>query len=143
MRKRNPAVLTLSSLTLMLFITITFSACARKIDFGSSQLVPGADGYIKLSSDNNKNTSISVKVYHLAPVEMLNPPGKVYVFWMTTDHDGIRNIGQLKNMNLLFSRVRKAGLKTVTAFKPKNFFITAENSGTVTEPRQEIVLKTE
>ena len=141
-KKTQPTIFKWNSTAFLVLTAITLSACARKIDFGISPVVPAADGYVKLSSDKNNNTSITVRINHLAPVERLNPPGKVYVVWMTTENNGVRNIGQLKNAHLAFSKALKAELKTVTPFKPTDFFITAEESATVTMPGSEAVLKT-
>ena len=140
--KTKPALLRSVLIVFLSFTVLIFSACSRKIDFGVSQVVPAADGYVKLSSDKNNNTAITIKINHLAPAERLTPPGKVYVVWMTTEHNGVRNIGQLKNAQLLFSRALRAELKTVTPFKPTDFFITAEESASVTSPGSEAVLKT-
>jgi hypothetical protein len=140
--KKNLPIPQWNPIVFLVLIALLFSACSRKMNFGISQVDPGADGYVKLSSDKNNNTAIHVRIRHLAPVERLTPPGKVYVVWMVTENNRDRNIGQLRNMNLLFSRARVAELKTVTPFKPSKFFITAEDNASVTTPGTGVVLKT-
>ena len=45
---------------------LTFNSCAKKMTFGTSSVVPAAEGSVKVKSDKNKNTTIDLKVERLA-----------------------------------------------------------------------------
>jgi hypothetical protein len=120
---------------------LLLSSCANKMSFGVSSVVPAARGSVKIKTDKNKNYAIEVNVTHLAEPSRLTPPSHAYVVWMETN-EGIKNIGQLRTSSGLLSRTMKANLKTVTTFKPDNFFITAEENGSVTMPGFRVILRT-
>lgn len=123
-------------------LTIMFSSCAKKMMFSSSSVVPAAAGSVKIKSDKNKNHSIDVSITNLAPASKLTPPQNTYVVWMVTENNGAKNIGQLKSSSSMFSKAFKATLKTVTAFYPTSFFVTAENNGDIQYPGSILVLTT-
>lgn len=125
-----------------LLMSVLISGCARKMNFGVSQVTPAAEGFVKIKKDQNDNKIINVQVKNLAAVNRLNPPRDFYVVWMKTENNGTQNIGRLKSSSGLFSNALNAELKTVTAFEPVNFFITAENNATVQIPSYFIVLET-
>lgn len=123
---------------LLYFITaialLSLSSCSKKLSFSSSSVVPAASGSIKLKNDENKNKTIDVNVRNLAPASQLTPPKKIYVFWMVTENNEARNLGQLRSETSFLSKKLKASLKTTTSFKPIYFFITAEDEGNVKYP---------
>jgi hypothetical protein len=124
-----------------LLMTFFLSACAKKVTFPDSPVVPGADGYVKVKEDNNDNYEIEVNVTHLAAPERLSPPKKVYVVWMETEATRIENIGQLNISSGLFSNTRKGSLETVTSYKPSEVFITAEDDSNIQYPGRQVVLR--
>ena len=132
---------------LVLFATILFTifslnSCAKKLTFGTSSIVPGAEGSVKIKSDKNKNTSIDLSVDRLADPSRLNPPKKTYVVWMETQSNGTKNIGSLNTSSGFLSGKMKSSLKTVTPFKPTGFFITAEDDATAQYANGQVVLRT-
>ena len=78
----------------------------------------------------------------MADPKRLNPSKAVYIVWMDTEQDGIKNIGQLKTSGSLFSHELKSSLKTASSSKPIAFFITAEDNGALQFPEGQEVLRT-
>ena len=116
-------------------------ACARKVAFTPSTVVPAARSSIKIKRDNNSNYAIRISISNLAPAKELIPSRRTYVVWIETDK-GIKNIGQLKSGSGLFSKALKASLETVTSFKPSRIFITAEDDPALLHPGMQVVLTT-
>ncbi|HMU44885.1 MAG TPA: hypothetical protein PKC72_00895 [Chitinophagaceae bacterium] len=139
---RNISSKKLGAIAMLLSVAVIFFSCSRKMNFGISHVTPAAEGYVKLNSDKNNNTAIKVKVNNLAPAERLGSSDKVYVVWMRTKKNGIRNIGQLEGKSDLLSSARSAELQTITVFEPTSFFITAETDAAVQIPGPEVILKT-
>lgn len=127
-------------LTIMLIFL--FAACAKKITFLNSPVVPGAEGTVSMKKDNNNNYSIDLSVTSLADPSKLTPPRKVYVVWMETSESGAQNIGQLKTSKKGFSKMLSSSLQTVSPHKPTGFFITAEDDAVGNYPGMTVVLKT-
>jgi hypothetical protein len=132
----------LGLLVTILFTIFSLSSCAKKLTFGTSSIVPAAEGSVKIKSDKNKNTSIDLSVDRLADPSRLNPPKKTYVVWMETESNGTKNIGSLNTSSGLLSGKMKSSLKTVTPFKPTGFFITAEDDATTQYANGQVVLRT-
>ena len=124
-----------------LLMTFFLSACAKKVTFPDSPIVPGAEGYVKVKEDKNDNYSIEVNVTHLAAPERLSPPKKIYVVWMETEGNRVENIGQLNISSGLFSSTRKGSLETVSSYKPSEVFITAEDNSNIQYPGIHVVLR--
>jgi hypothetical protein len=61
---------------------------------------------------------------------------------MDTDKDGVKNLGQLKSVTGFFTDAQTASLNTVTPFKPKRIFVTAEDEANTTSPGSQVVLTT-
>jgi hypothetical protein len=126
----------------ILFIFFLLSSCSKKISFNTSTVVPAAQGAVKIKKDNNKNHTIDIKIKNLAEPDRLQPAKSVYVVWMVTDDNGVKNIGQLVSSKGLFSSLLEASLKTVTPFVPTRIFITAEENSDITVPGSEVILNT-
>ena len=114
-----------------LAITILFGSCAKKVRFTHSASVPAAEGFVKIKKDENKNYSIEIKLSNLAEPERLQPARQVYVVWVETKTNGIKNVGQLKSSKGLFSNALEGTLTTVTAFEPVRVFSTAEDTASI------------
>jgi hypothetical protein len=95
-----------------------------------------------MKRDKNNNYAINVSVKNLATPDRLPEPKTLYVLWIETEGNGIKNLGQLNTSNSLLSSGLSASLKTITAFKPVRFFITGENDASVTQPGNYVVLNT-
>lgn len=126
-------------LTAIIFL---FSACAQKVAFLNSSVVPSAEGTVAIKRGNNNNYNIDLSVKRLADPGRLTPPKSVYVVWMETTQGGVQNIGQLKTSTKGFSKMLSSSLKTVTAYQPTGFFITAEDEAIGNHPGMTVVLKT-
>ena len=126
----------------ILVIFILLSACSKKINFATSTIVPAAEGVVKIKKDENNNRSIDIKIKNLAEPERLQIPKSVYVVWMVTEENGVKNIGQLTSSKSLFSSQLEGSLKTLTPFKPTQIFITAELSGDISMPGSYVILET-
>jgi len=133
-------IIFLSAAFLML---LALNSCSKKISFGISQVAPAAEAVAKIKKDKNSNYAIDLKVKHLANPDRLTPSRKYYVVWMVTESNGTKNIGQIKSSSSLISSTLKGSLNAVTAFKPVEIFITAEDDAGIQWPGTFIVLKTE
>jgi len=125
--------------TVMIFL---FSACAKKVTFLVSPIVPSAQGSVVVKKDHNSNYTIDLNVKRLAEPERLTPPKAAYVLWMETDQSGLQNLGQVKTSSNGFSRMLTSSLKTTSPHQPTGFFITAEDDATVQYPGMMVVLRT-
>ena len=126
----------------ILVIFILLSACSKRINFATSTIVPAAEGVVKIKKDNNNNRSIGIKIKNLAEPERLQISQSVYVVWMVTEENGVKNIGQLSSSKSLFSSQLEGSLKTVTPFTPTRIFITAEQSSDISMPGSYVILET-
>ena len=129
------AFLILSCVSLLL-------SCSRKVRFDTSSIVPAASGTVKYKKDKNSNYAVHAKVLHLAPPSSLSPSRSVYVFWVETSGNGVKNLGRINTDTRLLSKTLRASLDAVTPYEPRSFFITAEDNADITYPGPEVVLRT-
>ena len=130
-------------LTMLAIISMAaLTSCSQKIAFQNSTAVPAAQGKVTIKKDSNKNYAIKIKISNLAEVQRLQPAKNVYVVWIDTDENLIKNIGQIKSDTGFISSKLKASFETVTSFKPKKVFITAEDNPDVSYPGYQMVLTT-
>ncbi len=122
---------------------IPFTSYAKKYTFLNSTVVPGANGYVKVKKDNNKNYIIKVDVSDLAEVDKVQSTQTTYVVWMETDEGNVENLGQLKSSTSFLSKRHSASLETVSSYKPVKLFITTENGTNAQYPGEQIVLTTD
>ncbi|UFH45565.1 hypothetical protein LNP27_10515 [Flavobacterium galactosidilyticum] len=132
--------LLLTMLTIISFAS--FTSCSQKIAFQNSTVVPAAQGIVTIKKDNNKNYAIKIKISNLAEVQRLQPAKNVYVVWIETEENRIKNIGQIKSNTGFISSKLKASFETVTSFQPTKVFITAEENQDVIYPGYQMVLTT-
>lgn len=130
----------LTMLTIISFAS--FTSCSQKIAFQNSTVVPAAQGIVTIKKDNNKNYAIKIKISNLAEVQRLQPAKNVYVVWIETEENRIKNIGQIKSNTGFISSKLKASFETVTSFQPTKVFITAEENQDVIYPGYQMVLTT-
>ena len=133
----------LSHILIIGTLIFSLASCSKTVRFNNSVVVPGVDGKISLSKDNNKNNKIEMTVSNLADPGRLTPPKKTYVVWMQTKSDGVKNLGQLVSETGYFSDARKATFRSVTPFQPVLFFVTAEDDASVSSPGTQTVLTTD
>jgi hypothetical protein len=127
---------------ILALLVLSFTACAKKISFQNSPVVPAARGTVKISRDNNKNYVIKIELLNLAESNRLQPPKTTYVVWMESDATNIKNLGQVKSDVKFLAKKLKASFETVSAVRPTKIFITAEDDPTVQYPGQQMVLST-
>jgi hypothetical protein len=126
----------------VIIVIFLFSACSKKVKFSSSTIVPAAQGIVKIKKDANKNSSIDIRIKNLAEPNRLEIGKTVYVVWMLTDQNGVKNIGRLISSKSLFSSLLQARLTTITPFSPIQIFITAEENSDTPYPGSYLILET-
>jgi hypothetical protein len=126
----------------MLIVTLSLSSCSKTLRFNISPVLPSAVGTVKLSTDDNKNRTMTLNIKNLVDPQRLTPPKKIYVVWMQTKNDGTRNLGSLVGSEGYFSSTRTATFSSVITGEPLRFFVTAEESAQVSGPGPVTVLTT-
>jgi hypothetical protein len=132
----------LFALIAMLIATSSLSSCSKTLRFNISPVLPSAVGTVKLSTDDNKNRTMTLNIKNLVDPQRLTPPKKIYVVWMQTKNDGTRNLGSLVGSEGYFSSTRTATFSSVITGEPLRFFVTAEESAQVSGPGPVTVLTT-
>lgn len=127
---------------LTIFSVASLTSCSQKIAFQNSTVVPAAQGKVTIKKDSNKNYAIKIKISNLAEVQRLQPAKNVYVVWIETEGNNIKNIGRIKSDSGFLSSKLKATFETVTSFKPTKVFITGEDNQDVSYPGYQMVLTT-
>jgi hypothetical protein len=96
-----------------------------KMELSTSPSMPAAEGTVRFGTTKNDNTSIVLRVRHLAHPEKLTPPAANYVVWTKANKDAApQNIGALLvDSNLDGSMVAETPLKSF------DLFVTAEAAG--------------
>ncbi len=130
------------NILLMSMLVFLFTACAKKVTFLNSSVVPSAEGTVTVKKGSNNNYNIDLNVKRLADPSRLSPPRTVYVVWMETTQSGVHNIGQLSTETSMLSNMLSSSLKTVSPHKPTGFFITAEDDAEGNYPGMTVVLRT-
>jgi hypothetical protein len=132
----------LFGLIAMLIVTSTLSSCSKTLRFNISPVLPSAVGTVKLSTDDNKNRTMTLNIKNLVDPQRLTPPKKIYVVWMQTKNEGTRNLGSLVGSEGYFTSTRTATFSSVITGEPLRFFVTAEESAQVSGPGPVTVLTT-
>jgi hypothetical protein len=126
----------LYAISVMFALLCTAVYAAKKYPVTAASIVPGARGEIAISRDKNGNTSLKMKVEHLANLENLTPRASAYVVWFRERGGTSENQGQLKvDKNL------KASFETVTPLKSFDVSVTAEQDARVAGPSGPEVLR--
>lgn len=121
---------------------LPMTACAQRIKFLSSAVVPAANGVVKVKTDSNKNYQIKILINNLAEPQRLTPPKEMYVVWMVTEDNQPQNIGKIEASTTFMSSKLKASFQSVSSVKPTKIFITAENDPTIQYSYSETILTT-
>jgi hypothetical protein len=101
----------------------------KNVPMNASSSVPAAAGHADIGTDSNGNTTVDLKVHHLAKPESLTPPATAYVVWIQPSGQAPQNQGQLQvNGNL------DGEYKTNTSYKKFDLFVTAENNAHASNP---------
>ena len=126
---------------ILIVLSFALTSCAKKISFMDSSDVPGAEGTVKIKSKDN-NYHIDVSTLNLAPSEKLSPSKKMYVVWVETKDNGVKNIGSMNSSSGFMSKALKGSLSATLVFKPRRVFITAEDEPTPSSASRRVVLTT-
>lgn len=120
-----------------------FDSCVTKTSFLASSVLPAAQGYARVSRDNDQNYVIQIHVSDLAELDKLQNSNRSYVAWMETNKGINKNLGELKSSSNFLSKQLKASLKTSSPHKPIRIFITTEDRIYVQKPDTKVLLSTE
>ncbi len=123
-------------------VMVTISSCAKKINFQTSTVVPAARGTVKVKKDDNQNYVINIDIFNLAEAKRLPSNEQIYVVWMESNNQYVKNLGQINSSTKMLSKKLKASFEGVSSVKPTKIFITAENNSGVQYPGNELVLTT-
>jgi hypothetical protein len=114
---------------LLSFAGLGVACGGKKVPMNASTSVPAAAGHADIGTDQNGNTTVDLKVHHLAKPEALTPPASAYVVWIQPAGESPQNQGRLQvNSNL------DGEYKTNTPYKKFDLFVTAENNPQATTP---------
>jgi hypothetical protein len=117
-----------------LLCTVTYAD--KKYPMTAASIVPGARAELEIGTDRNGNTSLKMKVQHLAHSENLTPHAEMYIVWLQERGGTVANIGRLrvdKNLNAEF--------ESVTSSKSFDLVVTAEQELRTTSPSGSEVLR--
>jgi len=128
---------TINYLILLAFLA-TFGSCATNAKFSISPITPAAEGVAKITKDKNKNYAIEINVKYFANPDRLTPPRQHYVVWISTDKEKYINLGMLVS-----NKSNKSYLKAVSASRPIQIFVTAEDVGDASYPGNEEIFHTQ
>ena len=121
----------------ILLLSLTGQLWAKKFPLAASPKAPAASGEVNASTDKNGNTTIELKVSHLAKPGNLTPPATVYVVWFQQQGQTPTKQGELKVDGKL-----NGDLKASTTMKNFDVWITAESDPNVNNPNGDEVLRT-
>jgi len=138
----NPGINKIVFILATVLMILPLTACAQKVKFLTSTVVPAAQGSVKVKKDSNKNYQIKIHIDNLAEPNRLTPPKSAYVIWLVTDEKVTQNIGKIKTSTNFLSKKLTATFESVTVVKPTKIFITAEVDASVTYPVSEVILET-
>lgn len=88
----------------------------------------------------SKNEKTSKKIASIASKVLRNSRTSKKIKSVAAD-GGIKNIGQLNTSSGFLSKNLKSSIKTVSSFKAKSIFITAEDNATFNIPEHRLYLK--
>lgn len=103
-----------------------------------SEASPAGQGTVAVAKGPSGNTSLTVRVKHLAPAERLANDASVYVVWVEPDGAPPQNVGVLTVDNNL-----QGSLTTITPHKRFRVIVTPEKSGEINAPEHDEVFTTD
>src|SRR5579864_7972111 len=136
MRRKGYYALVLVAVA-MLALGVT--AWAKTYTMQATSLTPGATGSIDAKADKTGgNTSVTIKVDHLARPTLLTPPANEYVVWIAPEDGAPQNQGVLQ-----VGENEKGDLKMTTTSSKFRVLVTAETDAHPKTPSNRVVLKSE
>ena len=104
----------------------------------SSEASPAGQGTVAVAKGPSGNTSLTVRVKHLAPAERLANDTSVYVVWVEPEGAAPQNVGVLSVDDNL-----QGSLTTITPHRRFKVMVTPEKSGELTAPEHDEVFTTD
>jgi hypothetical protein len=104
-------------------ISLTLLSWADDMNLRPSAAIPGAQGRLSVEHDSNGNSSIKIRVSHLAQPSSLSPPASNYVVWVQPEGKPAEPAGVLQ-----VGKDLSGELTTTTPYQKFDVFITAESS---------------
>jgi hypothetical protein len=136
MKQRGHYILALFAVAVL---AIGVTAWAKTYTMQATSITPGATGSVDVKADKTGgNTTVEIKVEHLARPTLLTPPANEYVVWIDPDDGAPQNQGVLQVGDNL-----KGDLKMTTTSSKFKLLVTAENEQHPKTPSNRIVLSTE
>ena len=130
MKQQHVAALTL------LVLLIATGCGQKKVPLSTASTVPAASGNAVIGTDKNGNTTIDLKVHHLAKPEALTPAAAGYVVWIQPSGQPPQNAAILRvDKNL------EGEFKGTTPYKNFDIFVTAENNLQATSPSGQEIMR--
>lgn len=120
---------TMKNAILSVVVMFLIASCVTTEKFPVSSVTPAAVIIAKIKKDKNHNYAISITAHYLASAEMLTPPKRIYVAWIKTYNNDVKNIGQLVSKT-----TKESSLAAISSFQPSEVFITAEDEGNISSP---------
>lgn len=112
--------------------------CAQTVPLRTTPVAPAASGQAKVAQDGNGNTTVDLRVEHLAPPENLTPAKSVYVVWAQAPQGRLINLGQM-----LVGKNRVGKFRGVTPLTNFRILVTSEDLAAVVSPSKDEIFTTE
>jgi hypothetical protein len=125
-----------ASAAMLALLLASVLAWAREDKLTNTGVAPAAAGKITTGTDQNGNTSVEIKVEHLAQPQSLKPSKQTYLVWIQPSGQSAQLLGALKVGDDL-----KGEVKGSTPFKDFDVIITAEDQLKADTPSSTVVLK--
>lgn len=134
---RKAYSLTVLAAVAMLAIGVT--AWAKTYTMQATSLTPGATGTVDAkAAKTGGNTTVTIKVDHLARPTLLTPAANEYVVWVEPEGGPAQNQGVLQ-----VGDNEKGGLSMTTTSSKFRILVTAESEAHPTSPSNRVVLQSE
>ena len=129
----------LAVLAAVAMLAIGVTAWAKTYTMQATSLTPGATGTVDAKADKTGgNTTITIKVDHLARPTLLTPPANEYVVWLEPEDGSPQNQGVLQ-----VGDNEKGDLKMTTTSSKFKVIVTAETEQHPKSPSNRVVLQSD
>ena len=109
-------------LILVSTLLVMTSSCSDTYEFPVSEVTPAADITAEIKKQEDPNYLVTLEARNLASPERLQKPRKIYVIWVVSKEETIRNVGYFNQEN-----TEKFTYKASFPYQPVEIFITAED----------------
>jgi hypothetical protein len=127
------------SITLVAVVSLLAAACGpSKVPVQVAPEQPAARADLRVGADSNDNTTIDLRVRHLADPARLSPPRSIYMVWLRPQGgETTEPLGQLQVDKNLDGRLR-----AVTPYREFELLVSAEDDIEAFSPSHQIALRT-